>query len=108
MFKKHGLKMSLEKAEMMRFGHKKEDSNIRLGGKEIQQVDGFVYLEGMATKDGYSEVGVRRRIQAIANAWRKEEGVMLYRYISKIAKRKSLETVTLTEQQQQQQQNLQV
>ena len=30
-------------------------------------MNGFVYLEGMVTEDGYSEVEMRRRIQAEAN-----------------------------------------
>ena len=32
-------------------------------GKEIKQVDGFVYLGGMVMEDGHSEVEVRRRTQ---------------------------------------------
>ena len=46
-------------------------------------MDGFVYLGGMVMEDGYPEVEVRRRTQAEANAWRKVEGVMLNRKISK-------------------------
>ena len=34
---------------------------------EIKQVDGFVYLEGMVTEDGHSEVEMRRRIQMGVN-----------------------------------------
>ena len=30
-------------------------------------MDGFVYLGGMVTEDGHSEVEMRRRIQAEAN-----------------------------------------
>ena len=37
---------------------------IYIYGKEIKQVNGFVYLGGMVTEDGHSEVEVRRRIQA--------------------------------------------
>ena len=67
----------------------------------------------MVSEDGHSEVEVRRRIQAGVNAWRKVEGVMLDRKISKKLKGKvlrthvtpaclyGLETVALTEQQQQ-------
>ena len=66
----------------------------------------------MVTEDGHSEVEVRRRIQAGANAWRKVKGFMLDRTISKKLKGKvlracvtpaclyGLETVALTEQQQ--------
>ena len=57
-FKKHGLGMSLEKTEVMWVGHQREELNIRLDGKEIKQVDGFVYFGGMVTEDGHSvEVG---------------------------------------------------
>ena len=65
----------------------------------------------LVTEDGHSAAEVRRRRQAGANAWRKVEGVMLDRKISKKLKGKvlrtcvtpacpySLETVALTEQQ---------
>ena len=112
-FEKHGLRMSLEKTEVMWVGHQREELNIRLDGKEIKQVDGFVYLGGMVMEDGHSAAEVRRRTQAGANAWRKVEGVMLDRKISEKLKGKvlrtcvtpaclyGLETVALTEQQQQ-------
>ena len=112
-FEKHGLRMSLEKTEVRWVGHQREELNMRLDGKEIKQVDGFVYLGGMVTEDGHSAAEVRRRTQAGANAWRKVEGVMLDRQISKKLKGKvlrtcvtpacicGLETVALTEQQQQ-------
>ena len=97
---------------MMWVGHRRKELNIWLGGKETKQVDGFVYLGGMVTEDGHSEVEVRRWIQAGANVWRKVEGVMLDINISKKLKGKvlracvtpaclyGLETVALTEQQQ--------
>ena len=82
-FEKHGLRMSLEKTEVMWVGHQREELNIRLDGKEIKQVDGFVYLGGMVTEDGHSAAEVPRRTQAGTNAWRKVEGVMLDRKNSK-------------------------
>ena len=112
-FEKYRLRMSLEKTEVMWVGHQREELNIRFNGKEIKQVDGFVYLGGMVTEDGHSAAEVQRRTQAGANAWRKVEGVMLDRKISKKLKGKvprtcvtpaclyGLETVALTEQQQQ-------
>ena len=76
-FEKHGLRMSLEKTEVMWAGHQREELNIRLDGKEIKQVDGSVYLGGMFMGDRHSEKEVRRRTKAGANAWRKVEGVTL-------------------------------
>ena len=56
-FKNHGLRMSLQKTEVKWVGQQREreELNIRLDGKEIKQVDGFVYLRGMVTEDGHSE-----------------------------------------------------
>ena len=67
--------MSLEKTEVMWVGPQIEEVNIRLDGKEIKEVDGFVYLGGMVTEDGLSEAEVRRRTQAGVNAWRTEPRV---------------------------------
>ena len=90
-------------------GHQREELNIKLGGKKIKQVDGFVCLGGIITEDGHSKVEVRRRTQVGANAWRKVEGVMLEKKNSKKLKGKVLracvtpaclydpETVALTE-----------
>ena len=75
----------------------REELNIRLDGKEIKQVDGFMYLGGMVTEDGHSAAGVRRRTQARTNAWRKVEGVMLDRNNSKQLKGKALRTYVTPE-----------
>ncbi|KAI0231116.1 mRNA-capping enzyme [Lamellibrachia satsuma] len=116
-FKKHGLKMSLEKTEVMWVGHQREELNIRLDGKDIKQVDGIVYLGEIVTEDGHSAAEVRCQTQAGADVRRKVEGVMLDKKNSKKLKGKvlrtcvtpaclyRLETLALTEQQQQ---NLQV
>ena len=93
-FKKHGPKMSREKTEVMLGGHQTEDLNISLDGKEINQVDGFVYLGGMIKEDGHSELEMRCRIQQGANARGKVEGVMLDRNI--LIKLKSPESLRYT------------
>ena len=48
-------------------------------GWQGDQASGWlcVYLGGMVTEDGHSEVEVRHWIQAGANVWRKVEAVML-------------------------------
>ena len=46
MFKKHGLKMNLDKIEVIWVGNQREDLNIRLEGKDIKQVKNVVYLGG--------------------------------------------------------------
>ena len=92
MFKKHGLKMNLDKTEVMWVGKHREELNIRLEGKDIKQVKNVVYLGGNISENGRLEVEVRRRIQAGANAWRNVEGVMMDRKISRKLKGKVLDS----------------
>ena len=91
MFKKHGLKMNLDKTKVMWVGKQREELNIRLDGKDIKQVKGCVYLGGNISENGRVDVEVRRRIQAGANAWRNLEGVMVDRNISRKLKGKVLD-----------------
>ena len=74
MFKKHGLKMNLDKTEVMWVGKQRQELNIRLEEKDIKQVKNFVYLGGNISENGRVDVEDRRRIQAGANAWRNVEG----------------------------------
>ena len=90
MFKKHGLKMNLDKTEVIWVGKHREELNIRLEGKDIKQVKNFVYLGGNISENG--RVEVRRRIQAGANAWRNVEGVMMDRKISRKLKGEVLDS----------------
>ena len=68
MFKKHGLKMNLDKTEVMSVGKQREELNIRLEGKDVK-VNNVMYLGGNISENGHVDVEVRRRIQAGANAW---------------------------------------
>ena len=77
MFKKHGLKMNIDKTEVMWVGKQREELNIGLEGRYIKQVKNFVYMGGYVSENGRVDVEVRRRIQAGANAWRNVEGVMV-------------------------------
>ena len=83
MFKKHGLKMNLDKTEVMWVGKQREELNISLEEKDMKQVTNVVYLGGNISENGRVDVEVRRRIQAGANAWRNVEGIMVDRKISR-------------------------
>ena len=74
MFKKHGLKMNVDKTEVMCVGKQRDELNIRLEGKDVKQVKNFMYLGGNISEYGRVVVEVRRRIQAGANAWRNVGG----------------------------------
>ena len=96
LFIKHGLKLNLEKIEVLHIGHQREELDIELEGKILNQRDSFVYLGGAVCGDGKTERDVRRRVQAAANAWRAVDGVMADRRISKRLKGKFMSTfVTL-------------
>ena len=68
-FKQHGLRVNLEKTEVLSIGACRE-LNIKLEGRTIRQKQQFTYLGGAVSSDGRSETEVRRRVQAGANAWR--------------------------------------
>ena len=96
MFTKHGLKLNIEKTEVLHIGHQREELDIELEGKKLTQRDSFVYLGGAVCGDGKTEREVRRRVQAGANAWRSVEGVMADRRISNRLEGKVMSTcVTL-------------
>ena len=109
----YGLKLNLEKTEVLHIGLQREELDIEQEGKKLTQGDSFVYLGGAVCGDGKTEREVRQRVQAGANAWRAVEGVMADRRISKRLKGKVMnpcvtpaclhgtETLALTELQQQ-------
>ena len=80
-FEKHGLRMSLEKTEVMWVGHQRKELNIRLDGMEIMQVDGFVYLGGMVTADELSAAEVRRRTRVVLRAPRFSPSLPLLKHL---------------------------
>ena len=88
----HGLKLNLEKTEVLHIGHQREELDIKLEGEKLTQRDSFVYLGGAVCGDGKTEREVRRRVQAGANAWRAVEGVMADRRISNWLKGKVMST----------------
>ena len=55
LFIKHGLKLNLEKTEMLHIGHQREELDIELEGKILNQRDSFVYLGGAVCGDGKTE-----------------------------------------------------
>ena len=113
MFTRHGLKLNLERTDVLHIGRQREELDIELEGKKLTQRDSFVYLGGAVCGDGKMEREVRRRVQAGANAWIAVEVRMTDRRISKRLKGKVMstcvtraclygtETLALTELQQQ-------
>ena len=45
-FTKHGLKLNLEKTEVLHIGHQREELDIELEGGKLTQRDSFMYLRG--------------------------------------------------------------
>ena len=88
-YDKHGLRVSLQKTEVLWVGQQKKYLE-RLDGKKLNQRDSFVYLGGAVCGDGGTETEIRRRIQAGASTWRKVEGVMGARHMSRKLKGKVL------------------
>ena len=92
LFTSHGLKINVEKSEVLHIGHQREYKDVELEGTKLTQGDIFVYLGLAVCGDGKTEREVLRRVQAGANAWRAIEGVMADRRISKRLKGKVMST----------------
>ena len=56
LFTRHGLKLNLEKTEVLHIGHQREELDIELEGKKLTQRDSFVYLGEAVCEDGEREV----------------------------------------------------
>ena len=81
---------------MLHIGHQREELDIELEGKILNQRDSFVYLGGAVCGDGKTERDIRRRVQAAANAWRAVARVMADRRFSERLNGKFMSTcVTL-------------
>ena len=55
LFTRHGLKINLEKTELLHICHQREELDIELEGKKLTQGDSFVYLGGAVCGDGKTE-----------------------------------------------------
>ena len=92
-FRKQGLRMNLEKTEVMWIGKQEVDLHVVVDGKTITQVNSFVYLGGTVCEDGGSSKERQWRVQAgaAAAAWRRVECIMWDRKLKKQLKGKVLE-----------------
>ena len=70
----YGLKMNLDKTEVMRVGKQRDELNIRLEEKDIKQVKHFVYLGGNISENGRVELEVQRRNTSRSECMEKRRG----------------------------------
>ena len=68
LFIKHGLKLNLDKREVMHIGHQREELDIGLDGKKLTQRDSFVHLGEAVCGVGKTEREARRSVQARTSA----------------------------------------
>ena len=60
LFTRHGLKINLDKTEVLHIGHQREELDMKLEGKKLTQEDSFVYLGGAVCGDGKTERGTSK------------------------------------------------
>ena len=65
LFTRHGLKINVEKTEVLHIGHQRKELDIELDGKKLTQGDSFVYLGGAVCGDGKTEnTGWSERVES--------------------------------------------
>ena len=72
-FRKHGLRMNLEKTEVMWIGEQEVDLYVVVDGKTIKQVTSFVYLGGTVCEDEGSSRKYRgecKQVQQRGGEWK--------------------------------------
>ena len=77
LFTKHGLKLNLEKTEVLHIDHQREELDIEREGKILTQLDSFVYLGEAECGDGKTERGTSKstgRSERMASSWRGDGG----------------------------------
>ena len=55
LFTRHGLKINLEKTEVLHISHRRDELAIKLEGKKLTQGDSFAYLVGTVCDRGTGE-----------------------------------------------------
>nr|KAG5711950.1 hypothetical protein BaRGS_026391 [Batillaria attramentaria] len=66
---KTGLKINISKTEVMRVNHKQQDP-IQLHQEDIKEVDKFVYLGSVVSKDGGTDKDIKSRTNKARHAFR--------------------------------------
>nr|KAG5703440.1 hypothetical protein BaRGS_022489 [Batillaria attramentaria] len=67
--KKTGLKINISKTEVMRVNHKQHDP-IQLHQEDIKEVDKFIYLGSVVSKDGGTDEDIKSRTNKARHAFR--------------------------------------
>nr|KAG5696582.1 hypothetical protein BaRGS_030450 [Batillaria attramentaria] len=66
---KTGLKINISKTEVMRVNHKQHDP-IQLHQEDIKEVDKFIYLGSVVSKDGGTDEDIKSRTNKARHAFR--------------------------------------
>ena len=62
LFTKHGLKLNLERTEVLHIGHQREELDIELEGEKLTQRDSFVYRRGSVRRREDGERGTSKSV----------------------------------------------
>ncbi|KAK3555256.1 hypothetical protein QTP86_014834 [Hemibagrus guttatus] len=87
------MKVSRSKTEYMCVNEREGSGTVRLQGEEVKKVQEFKYLGSTVQSNGECGKGVKKRVQAGWNGWRKVSGVLCDQKISARIKGKVYRTV---------------
>ncbi|XP_038071377.1 uncharacterized protein LOC119740219 [Patiria miniata] len=79
---KLGLKMNVKKTKTMVISKRKSKTSIQVDGKELEQVDSFIYLGQMITEDGRCQDEIKRRIAIGKSVFNKRKHIFTSRNIT--------------------------
>jgi hypothetical protein len=92
--RRFGLHINIDKTKVMAIEKKREtDLHINISGKQVEQVDKFVYLGGLITANGSNEEDIQRRIGLTSQAFGKLNKIWRSKGITRNTKIRIYETL---------------
>jgi hypothetical protein len=92
--RRFGLQINIDKTKVMAVEKKRnKELHINISGKEVEQVDKFVYLGGLITANGSNEEDIQRRIGLTSQAFGKLNKIWRSKGITKNTKIRIYETL---------------
>ena len=74
--KKYGVKINIDKSQVMRVSRSNESLQIKVNNKELKEVDHFKYLGSVLTKDGYCTREIQMKIVIAKEAFNRNMSLL--------------------------------
>ena len=64
--------INIEKSQVMRVSRRNESLHIKVGNRELKEIDNFTHLRSVLTRDGYCTREIKMRIAVAKEAFNRK------------------------------------